>query len=73
MKDVIHRLDSSPDNAGHWQRSVALEVLLGRDFARLRKEPTNTFGKPTPHPRQYQSRPGGNGPGLGDVLNDRKH
>jgi hypothetical protein len=45
MKYAIHRLDSSPDNAGHWRRSVALEVPLGRVSARLRKEPTNTFGK----------------------------
>jgi hypothetical protein len=45
MKYAIHRLDSSLDNAGHWRRSVALEVPLGRVSARLRKEPTNTFGK----------------------------
>jgi len=30
MKSVIHRLESSPDNAGHWQRSVALEVPPGK-------------------------------------------
>ena len=30
MKCVIHRQDSYPDNAGHWQCSVALAVLLGR-------------------------------------------
>jgi hypothetical protein len=45
MKFAIHRLDSSPDNAGHWRRSVALEAPLGKVSARLRKEPTNTFGK----------------------------
>ena len=45
MKGEIHRLDSSPDNAGHWQRSVALEVPLGRVSARLRKEPASTFGE----------------------------
>jgi hypothetical protein len=45
MKYAIHRQDSSPDNAGHWRRSVALEVPLGKVSARLRKEPTNTFGK----------------------------
>jgi len=38
----------------------------------LYEEPTNTFGKLTPHPRQYQSRPGSSAPKLGDVLNDRK-
>jgi hypothetical protein len=73
MKRAIHRLDHSPDNAGHWQRSVALEVLLGKASAWLRKEPTNTFGKPIPHPCQYQSRLGSNGPGLGDVLNEHRH
>ena len=57
MKCVIHRQDSYPENVGHWQRSVALEVLLTRVSARLRKEPTSTFGKSKPHPRQYQSRP----------------
>ena len=30
MKCVIHRQDSYPDNVGHWQRSVALEVLLAK-------------------------------------------
>jgi transposase len=30
MKCVIHRLDSSPENVGHWQCSVALAVLLAR-------------------------------------------
>jgi hypothetical protein len=73
MKCVIHRLEHSPDNAGHWQRSVALEVLLGKVSAWLRKEPTNTFGKLAPHPRQYQSRSGSNNPGLGDVLNGHRH
>jgi hypothetical protein len=58
MKFVIHRLENSPDNVGHGQSSVALAVLLGKVSARLRKEPTSTFGKPTPHPRQHQSRPG---------------
>ena len=72
MKCVIHRLDSSPDNAGHWQSSEALEVPLGRASARLRKEPTSTFGKSSPHPRQYQSRPEIE-TGIGDVLNGRKH
>jgi hypothetical protein len=51
MKCVIHRLDRSSDNVGHWQRSVALAVLLAKVSARLRKEPTNTFGKSKPHPR----------------------
>ena len=45
MKCVSHRIESSPDDAGHWQRSVALEAPLGRVSARLRKEPTNTFGE----------------------------
>ena len=71
MKCVIHRLESSPDNAGHWQCSVALVVPLGRASARLRKEPTSTFGKSSPHPRQYQSRPEIE-TGIGDVLNDRE-
>ena len=56
MECVIHRLDSSPDNVGHWRSSEALVVLLGIVSARLRKEPANTFGKFQPHPRQYQSR-----------------
>ena len=30
MRCVTHWLDSSSDNAGHWQSSVALEVPLGR-------------------------------------------
>jgi hypothetical protein len=30
MESVTHRQESSPDNAGHWQSSVALEVLIGR-------------------------------------------
>jgi hypothetical protein len=71
MKRVIHRLESSPDNVGHWRSSVALAVLLGRVTARLRKEPTSTFGKPQPHPRQYQNRPE-IGTGIRDVLNGRK-
>lgn len=33
MKRVIHRRNSCPDNAGHGQRSVALEALLGRASA----------------------------------------
>ena len=69
MKYVIHRLESSPDNAGHWQSSVALGVLLGRAPARPRKEPTNTFGKSSPHPRKQRSRPEIE-PGIRDVLND---
>ena len=71
MKCVIHRQESYPDNVGHWQCSVALEVLLTRVSARLRKEPTNTFGKSEPHSRQHQSRPEWT-PGIGSVLNDRK-
>ena len=58
MKCVIHWQESYPDNVGHWQCSVALAVPLTRASARLRKEPTNTFGKSVPHSRQYQSRPG---------------
>ena len=72
MKRAVHRQDSYPDNAGHWQCSVALEVLLTRVSARLRKEPTSTFGKSQPHPCQYQSRPVSH-PGYGDVLNVRKY
>jgi hypothetical protein len=45
MKCVIHRQDSYSDNVGHWQRSVAFGVVLTRVSARLRKEPTNTFGQ----------------------------
>ena len=40
MKRVNHRQDSYPNNVGHWQCSVALEVPLTRVSARLRKEPT---------------------------------
>jgi hypothetical protein len=58
MKCVIHWRNSYPENVGHGQRFVALEVLLGKVSARLRKEPTNTFGKSAPHSRQYQSRLG---------------
>jgi hypothetical protein len=58
MKCVIHRRNSYPENVGHWRRFVALEVLLGKVSARLRKEPTITFGKSIPHSRQYQSRLG---------------
>ena len=72
MKCVIHRQDSYPDNAGHWRRSVALEVPLARVSARLRREPTITFGKSQPHPRQYQSRPEIDA-GIGGVPNGRKH
>ena len=72
MKCVIHRQDSYPDNVGHWQCSVALAVLLAKVSARLRKEPTNTFGKSIPHSRQYQSRPEIDA-GIGGVLNGRKH
>jgi hypothetical protein len=71
MRCVIHRLDSSPDNAGHWQSSEALGVLPGRVSARLRKEPASTFGKSIPHPRKHQSRPEIE-TGIGDVLNGRK-
>ena len=71
MKCVSHRQDSYPDNVGHWQCSVALEVPLARVSARLRKEPTSTFGKSKPHPRQYQSRPEIE-TGIGGVLNGRE-
>jgi hypothetical protein len=57
MKRVIHRRNSYLDNTGHWQCSVALVVPLARVSARLRKEPTGTFGKSLPHPREHQSRP----------------
>ena len=72
MECVIHRLDRSPDNEGHWRSSVAFAVLLGKVSARLRKEPTNTFGKFQPHPRECQSRPEMKA-GIRDVLNGRKH
>ena len=72
MKYVIHRLESSPDNAGHWQSSVALAVPLGKVSARLRKEPTNTFGKFQPHPRECQSRLEME-TGIRGVLNGREH
>ena len=71
MKKVIHRLNSSSENAGHWQSSVTLAVPLGKVSARLRKEPTNTFGQSKPHSRQYQSRPEIDA-GIGGVLNGRK-
>lgn len=58
MKEVIHRLNSSSENAGHWQCSVALAVLLGKVSARLRKEPTNTFGKPATTPPLTPEPPG---------------
>ena len=69
MKCVIHRLERSPDNVGHWQSSVALVVPLGRVSARLRKEPASTFGKSKPRPRKQQSRPEIE-TGIRDVLND---
>jgi hypothetical protein len=71
MKCANHRQDSYPDNVGHWRCSVALGVLLTKVSARLRKEPTNTFGKSQPRSRQYQSRPEIDA-GIGDVLNGRK-
>ena len=50
MKCVIHRRDSSSENVGHWQCSIALGVLLDRISAWLLvKELTNTFGKAKPH------------------------
>ena len=45
IKRVIYRRESYPDKVGHWQCSVALEVLPGRVSARLQKEPANTFGE----------------------------
>jgi hypothetical protein len=69
MKCVIHRQDSYPKNVGHWRRSVALAVLLTRASARLRKEPTNTFGKGKPHPRNIRA---ARKTGIRDVLNDYK-
>ena len=69
-----HRLapgEWTDDSAGHGQSSEALAVLLGRVSARLRKEPTNTFGKVQPHPRQHQSRPEMD-TGIRGVLNGRK-
>jgi hypothetical protein len=71
MKCVIHRQDSYPDNVGHWRCSVALAVPLTKVSARLREEPTNTFGKSQSHSRQYQSRPEIDA-GIGNVLNGRK-
>ena len=72
MKCVIHRRNSCSENVGHWQRSVALVVLLAKVSARLRKESTNTFGKISCHlpvniraARRWM-------PGLGEVLNGRK-
>ena len=67
MKCVIHRLDSSPDNAGHGQRSVALEAPLDRVSARLRKEPTKPSVKL--RPIQLISEPPGAGTREGDMLN----
>jgi hypothetical protein len=64
MKYAIHRLESSPDNVGHWQRSVALEVPLGRVSARLRKEPTNTFGKIATTFPLISEPPGSREPGI---------
>ena len=71
LKCVIQWQDSYPDNARHWQCSVALEVLLAKVSTRLRKEPTSTFGKSKPHPRQYQSRPEIE-TGIGGGLNGRE-
>jgi len=71
MKCANHRQDSYPDNVGHWRCSVALGVLLTKVSARLRKEPTNTFGKSQPRSRQYQNRPEIDA-GIGNVLNSRK-
>jgi hypothetical protein len=45
MMSANHWRKSCPDNVGHWRCSVALEVLLCRVSARLRKEPTDTFGE----------------------------
>jgi hypothetical protein len=71
MMCVTHRQESYSDNVGHWQCSVALVVLLTRVSARLRKEPTSTFGKSIPHSRQHQSRSEMD-TGIGSVLNGRK-
>ena len=68
MKCVIHWQDSYLENVGHWRSSVALAVLLTRASARLRKEPTNTFGKSIPRSCQYQSRPEMDA-GIGSVPN----
>ncbi len=71
MKCVIHRLEHSPDNAGHWQRSVALAVLLGRvphGYERNRLVPSVKRDH-TP----ANIRAAWEALGLGDVLNDRRH
>ena len=64
MKSVIHRLDRSPDNVGHWRSSVALAVPLGKVSARLRKEPTNTFGEIATTPPLISEPPGKLDPGI---------
>jgi hypothetical protein len=72
MKCVIHRQNSSPNNAGHWQSSSALAVLLGRVSPRLREKSTNTFGESHTTSLLTQELPGVV-TGIGDVLNDRKN
>jgi hypothetical protein len=73
MVRVTHRLESSPDNVGHWQCSVTLVVLLGRVSARLRKEPTDTFGEIDTTPPPISEPPGRLDPGIRGVLDDRRH
>ena len=71
MKCVIDRLEHSPDNAGHWQCSVALAVLLvefPHGYERNRLIPSVKFDH-TP----VNIRAAWEAPGLGDVLNGRGH
>lgn len=71
MKCVIHRRNSSPNNAGHWRSSFALGVLLGRVSPRLREKSTITFGENhTTSPLTQE--PPGVVSGIGEVLNGRQ-
>jgi hypothetical protein len=50
------RPDSSPEKAGHRRGFIAIEVLPGSvSVWLLVKEPTDTFGKSSPHLREHWS------------------
>jgi hypothetical protein len=59
MRFVDHRQENSPDNVGHWRSSLSLGSPARQSFRMTtQRNRRNTFGRKTPHSRQYENRLG---------------